>query len=521
MRKFYQLNSTTHKNINNNTSINVKNQNFDKIGNIIKYRLFKKKNLIIKSIQKRKKIKDKYIPKNEIFYSQFASNSRQNKNIKKSNKKDKSEEEKNIPLRIKMLHFQKMMNKTNYLINNLKEENKIFHNGYFKELLSKQKNKKNIKLLEPNRVKQINDLHKNNVFNMSLLLTKNKRIPSYILESLDNNESKEDLKIIQNLKSNFVKGQHIQYPDFLYQNKDEKNELFKDIIKMKKENKLLEENISNYEKNLDSLYDFEIRKDQSKELTLFKKRLSFFQNNENNKILQLNLNDSIHAKSTKNIKKKFLLSSPENKGEYKLVTKCEVKDKLTPKQRQDLFESFSSKTKLKNVFHSHKKEKGFIAPTRKGKVTSDLMTYNQNISNLKIRNKKQTLRKKIFYKEKYFDSLSQCLESFTEQNSKEKDIIDLYSFMKKANLLDVRDLTNFYKKKYGKEYVAENVMKGVRRYIDQYNVVQRMYELDKLKYFIEDKNEKNRKTMIENIKELDEQIKNGGLKFTKRILDLN
>ena len=149
------------------------------------------------------------------------------------------------------------------------------------------------------------------------------------------------------------------------------------------------------------------------------------------------------------------------------------------------------------------------------------MTYNQNISNLKIRNKKQTLRKKIFYKEKYFDSLSQCLESFTEQNSKEKDIIDLYSFMKKANLLDVRDLTNFYKKKYGKEYVAENVMKGVRRYIDQYNVVQRMYELDKLKYFIEDKNEKNRKTMIENIKELDEQIKNGGLKFTKRILDLN
>ena len=199
MRKFYQLNSTTHKNINNNTSINVKNQNFDKIGNIIKYRLFKKKNLIIKSIQKRKKIKDKYIPKNEIFYSQFASNSRQNKNIKKSNKKDKSEEEKNIPLRIKMLHFQKKMNKTNYLINNLKEENKMFHNGYFKELLSKQKNKKNIKLLEPNRVKQINDLHKNNVFNMSLLLTKNKRIPSYILESLDNNESKEDLKIIQNL----------------------------------------------------------------------------------------------------------------------------------------------------------------------------------------------------------------------------------------------------------------------------------------------------------------------------------
>ena len=93
--------------------------------------------------------------------------------------------------------------------------------------------------------------------------------------------------------------------------------------------------------------------------------------------------------------------------------------------------------------------------------------------------------------------------------------------MKKGNLMDVRDLMLYYKKKYGKEYEVENVINGLKKHPEPYNLVDKMNELDKLNSFVEIKDYKTRKAMLENVKVLDEQIKDGGIKFAKRILDFN
>ena len=522
MRKFSNyISNNTSNNIYNKTSINAQNSENNKFENLIKTRLLRKKSLVVKSIQKRKKLKDKFIPKNDISYPEFKKNARNKKEKKVSKKIDKNEEEeKNIPFKLKILKFQEKMNKTNYLLKDLRKENKMFTKDFKRSLLFEQKqNKFNINLIINNRKNVVNDLYKNNIFNQSLLLTDKKRVPDYILENLDNKESKEDLKIIESIKRNFLSGQGIITPDFLNTEKNEKNILLRNIIKMKKENQLLEENISNLEKNWASFYDFELNKDQSKELKLINNKLSFFNNNKNKKKLQLNLGESKETKSTKNIKTKLILSSPI-KGEYKLVTKCEIKDKPQQTQKNDIFETYSKKLQLKDFFNTYNKAKVLLNQSRKGKFTSDIINYNYNIYNIK-RDKSQILKMKFFQKEKYLNSLSSCLESFTEKNSKDKDIVNLYTFMKKANLQDISDLVSFYKKKYNKDYEPENVISGLKKHPEQYNLVNKMHELDKLNSFIKDKNHKKRKAMLENVKSLDEIIKNGGIKLLQRNLDFN
>ena len=398
----------------------------------------------------------------------------------------------------------------------------MFHNGYQRSLLIEQKRKKNdFNSIENGRKNIIDDLSKNNVFNLSLLLTKKTTIPEYILKSLDTNESKEDLKVIESLRKNFKKGQVTIYPEFLKKEKGEKKQLFRNIIKMKKENKLLEQNISNYEKNRDNFSELDLNKNQAKELNLIKKKLSFIQNRGNKNKLQLNSNDIIQANSTKNVKPKLILSSPEKSGEYKLVTKCEIKDKQFPKQKNYILKTYSTKLQSKDFYNSYNKAKDFLSPSWKGNFSSDIMDYNSNININKKKDRRQVLKKKFIYNEKYFDSLSSCLETFHEKNTKEKDIVNLYSFMKKGNLMDVRDLMLYYKKKYGKEYEVENVINGLKKHPEPYNLVDKMNELDKLNSFVEIKDYKTRKAMLENVKVLDEQIKDGGIKFAKRILDLN
>lgn len=522
MRKFSNyISNNTSNNIYNKTSINAQNSENNKFENLIKTRLLRKKSLVVKSIQKRKKLKDKFIPKNDISYPEFKKNARNKKEKKVSKKIDKNEEEeKNIPFKLKILKFQEKMNKTNYLLKDLRKENKMFTKDFKRSLLFEQKqNKFNINLIINNRKNVVNDLYKNNIFNQSLLLTDKKRVPDYILENLDNKESKEDLKIIESIKHNFLSGQGIITPDFLNTEKNEKNILLRNIIKMKKENQLLEENISNLEKNWASFYDFELNKDQSKELKLINNKLSFFNNNKNKKKLQLNLGESKETKSTKNIKTKLILSPP-SKGEYKLVTKCEIKDQPQQTQKNDIFETYSKKLQLKDFFNTYNKAKVLLNQSRKGKFTSDIINYNYNIYNIK-RDKSQILKMKFFQKEKYLNSLSSCLESFTEKNSKDKNIVNLYTFMKKANLQDISDLVSFYKKKYNKDYEPENVISGLKKHPEQYNLVNKMHELDKLNSFIKDKNHKKRKAMLENVKSLDEIIKNGGIKLLQRNLDFN
>ncbi len=206
MRKFSNfISNNTSNNIYNKTSINAQNSENNKFENLIKTRLLRKKSLIIKSIQKRKKLKDKFISKNDISYPEFKKNARNKKEKKVSKKIDKNEEEeKNIPFKLKILKFQEKMNKTNYLLKDLRKENKMFTKDFKRSLLFEQKqNKFNINLIINNRKNVVSDLYKNNIFNQSLLLTDKKRVPDYILENLDNKESKEDLKIIESIKQNF------------------------------------------------------------------------------------------------------------------------------------------------------------------------------------------------------------------------------------------------------------------------------------------------------------------------------
>ena len=162
------------KNSQNKTSINNHKMKEDKISSILKTHILKEKNLIIKSIQKRKKLSDKFIPKNEIFYSEIQDNN--NSLVKRNNRNNKEM----TPFKFKIFDFQKKLNKDNYLINQLHEENKMFHDGYQSSLLLKQKENKFINKIESNTPKNLNDYYKNNIFNQSLLLTKKKRVPDYI-----------------------------------------------------------------------------------------------------------------------------------------------------------------------------------------------------------------------------------------------------------------------------------------------------------------------------------------------------
>ena len=484
--------------------------------------------MIIKCIQKRKKLADTFIPKNETFYSSYNNKTTTNKNKNESikNENEIKKEAKNFPFKTKVFNFQKKLNKVNFLINKLSEENKMFREGYQNSLLTKQKDKNIINSIGNNTTYDLNYFYKNNVFTQSLLLTKQKRIPHYILESLDNNESKEDLRLIEYLRTNFRKGESIQTPDFLNKeeiDKDEKMKIVSDINQMKKEIKVLEENISNYEKNKDNLSYLDLDKDKQKESDLIRKKLDYIQTNVINKKLQLSSNDTSKAKSTKYVNKKLILFPDDSikRGEYKLVTKCIINNKRDMNQKKVLFKDNHNKLKYQDFFRNDKKNKSLFNPVKICDFSSDIMKYNNNINKLKRKTRRQILKKKLFYSEKYLDSLSIGLESFTEKNQSEKDISNLYSFMKNGDLKNIRQLLSFYKKKYGKDYIPENVEKNVKKVVENYNVVSKMRELDKLDNLYLGKGKKYREKLLENVKELDEQLNGGEIKFAKRILEFN
>ena len=520
MKKISSLSS--NKNINNKTSINNFKNADEKINYILKNRILKEKNLIIKSIQKRKKLPDKFIPKNDMFYTdlQENSNSISNKTKIDAMKTDKINRE-DIPFKFKIFDFQKKLNKDNFLINQLHEENKMFHDGYQNSLVIKQKENKFINKLDSNTPKTLNDYYKNNIFNQSLLLTKKKRVPNYILESLDNDESKEDLKLIDNLKSNF-KGYTIQFPDLLNREKielNEKRQFYRNIHNMKKEIKLLEKNISNLEKNKDSLNDSEINNGKAKELELIRKKLNILQTNSNNKKTKFNLNDTTKAKSSNHINSKMNLFPPEEKGEYKIVTECMVNGSRKSNQKKKLFETYSTKLKMRDFYEHYNKIKSTLTTVSRGKFSSDLINYGNMIDSLNKKGKRAILKQKFFEKEKHLDSLSSCLESFTDINTKEKDVSNLYSYMKNGDILTINDLLSFYKKKYGKECLPENIK--LKKHFGKYNIVNKMKELDKLNNLNVGKGPKYRADLLENMQRLDVLLKDGGILFAKRILDFN
>ena len=520
MKKLSPISS--NKKIINNTSINNHRNAEEKITHILKTHLLKEKNLIIKSIQKRKRLPDKFIPKNEFFYSDIQDNNNSIANKTKIDvKKDDSNNEQ-IPFKLKVFDFQKKLNKDNFLINQLREENKMFHEGYQNSLVIKQKKNKFINKFETNTPKTLNDYYKNNIFNQSLLLTKQKRVPDYILESLDNEESKEDLKLIDNLKSN-IKTNTIQFPDLLNREKieyDEKRQLYKNIRKMKKEIKLLEKNISQLEKSKDSINETQLNNGKTKEVELFQKKLNILQTNNINKKVKFNPNDTKKAKSTNHINAKINLFPPEERGEYKLVTQCIVNGRRRSNQKKKLFGTYSTKLKMRDFYENYNKVKSSLTTIKRGKFSSDLINYSTMINNLDRKGKRAKLKKKFFEKDKNLDSLSSCLESFTENNNiKDRDVTNLYTYMKNGDIMNIKYLLMFYKKKYGKEYIPENVK--IKKHYGKYNIVNKMKELDKLNNLNVGIGPKYRANLLENMQQLDELLKDGGLKFAKRILDFN
>ena len=211
---------------------------------------------------------------------------------------------------------------------------------------------------------------------------------------------------------------------------------------------------------------------------------------------------------------------PDNKGEYKLVTKCELKNKsLSPIKKKTMFKGYSKKLKMQDFYESYNKAKDLFNLPKKGRFSIDLMNYNYN--KIIKKERRQLLKKKLFKNQKYLDSLSSCLDSFPEKKQKEKDIINLYYFMKNGNLMDVRDLILFYKSKYSKEYAPENIIKNLKKNREPYNIVNKMNELDKLNNFVEQKGEKERKNILENVKKLDNQMKTGAIQFVQKILNFN
>ena len=61
----------------------------------------------------------------------------------------------------------------------------------------------------------------------------------------------------------------------------------------------------------------------------------------------------------------------------------------------------------------------------------------------------------------------------------------------------------------------------IKKHFEKYNIVGKMKELDKLNNLNVGKGPKYRANMLENMKALDEILKDGGIKFAKRILDFN
>ena len=535
MRKFTKFSSNTPKNKYNNTSINTQNSKIEEIKNILVTRSLVKKDLVLKSIKKRKKLIEKFIPKNEVFYSNYKDYNKKQNKIKKIEKKkdkknedDKNKEELTIPFRNKIMNFQNQLNNNNTNLKNISEENKLFHDRYKLSLQQKKENKKkiNLELSEKAVNYDINDFYNNNIFNQSLLLTKQRRIPDYILKSLNNNESKEDLKIIENLKKHFTKGKTIEYPEFLIKDKVEKIKLYKSIKQMKQENKALEDNITKYEKTGVIIDDLDLTSDKRKELNILNQKLSSIQNNISKKDITLRLNSPKEKELDKNIQNKILVSPEDNKGEYKLVTKCIFKDNkskiLNPRKRTELSKTYNKKIKLKDFVTNYNKTKDLIGMTRKGQFSSNVINFNLfNSKSTKRSVKRKLLKSKILFNRKNFDSLSSCLESFAEKNVKEKDIFNLYSFMKKESYFKINDLLSFYKDKYGKTYEAENIEKNLPKRREKYNIVKKMYELDELNNFNKGNDDKERENLLNNVKELDEQLENNGILFMKRIVNFN
>ena len=492
-----------------------------KIIKIIKKYSNNDQNNFLKNLKKRKKLTEKYVPKNEKIKSyinlDYYLNDEKEELDNNMNKKNID----SIPIIDRILFIQKRIEKNNAKIKSLSEENKLFHKRYdLAVLLQKKGKKKNLINLKEN----IDD--DNNFFYRSILLSNEDVNINDIKGEINIKECKEDLKIIKNLKNNYNEGKNIEYPFYIINriNEEEKKQI--DIPEMQKEIEKTKKTISDFEKNGYNSDDLDFDKERKKNFEIFKK-----------KIKNININKD---KNKSLLNRPLSLSVYDKKGTYKLVTKCNINNKNNNKNinnklynKRKIVSNNGIKFRLFDFYNEYNRIKKLFGPTSKSKSSSAKFVLNS-----KNEIKKHFIDKNKFYldESKFYSLLNLSLDTkseLSEKNDKSFDINNLYSYLKYNNSEKVNDLFGKYLKKYNIKYninlnVKENgiklnpIVNSVRKNSSKYDISNKMKFLDNSKYIDLDlfRNPK-RKKIINKIKKFDENLENVAFDTVEGILDLN
>ena len=497
----------------NNFFINIKKSrgiksSSPKIVKIIKSYSTKNQNIFLKNLKKRKKLIEKYIPKNKKIKSYIELNYNLYQGKRKITKINKNMDKDSIPIINKIITLQKKIEKNNSIIKGFSEENKLFQKRYnlAMELQQKSNNKKKLINLKEN-------FSENNVFNKGILLSGKDINIKNIKKVIDIKECNEDLKIINNLKSNFNEGNNKEFSFYAINNSKEEENKKIDIDKMKKEIEITKKALSDFEKNRDIFVDL----DENRRKSIGKLK---------NKINRININND---KKHKTLIPSLALSLSDNKGSYKLVTRCDIHHKTNSPNKKKL-QNISNKFKLYNFYNEYNRVKKILAPTSKSKNSPAKFVLNSNFE----------LRKKLIDKNKFFSDEKKCFETLslsldlnTEINNKSNDINNLYYYLKFNNYERTNHLFSSYIKKYKRNYDLDSYFKrngielnpilgDIKQNSIKYNISNKMKSLNNSKYI--DLNlfqNIKRKNNINKVKQFDDRMKMVDFDSVDQILDLN
>ena len=512
---FIKLNTTKNK-----KSKGIKSAS-SKIVKIIKNYSNNAQNNFLKNLKKRKKISEKYVPKNEKIKSYIKLDYYLNDEKEETDNNTNKKKIDAMPIINRILYIQKRIEKNNTKIKSLSEENKLFHKRYDLAILLQQKSKKkNLINLKEN----IDD--ENNFFYKSILLSNEDANINDIKGEINIKECKEDLKIIKNLKNNYIEGKNIEYPFYIINRMNEEENRKIDIGTIKQEIEKTKKTISDYEKNGYNSDDLDYDKERKKSLEILKKKI-------------MNINKNKENKNNLSLNRPLSLSIYDKMGTYKLVTKCNINDKKNNKNinkklynKRNISDS-SMKFRLFDFYNEYNRVKKLFGPTSKSKSSSAKFVLNN-----KNEIRKQFIDKNKFFMDesKIFNLLNLSLDrkiDLNEKTDKSFDINTLYNYLKYNNFEKTNDLFSKYSKKYNRKYhldlnVKKNgiklnpIVNSVKQNSLKYNIFNRMKILNNSKYIDLDlfKNLR-RKKYIDRIKKFDENLENVAFDIVEGVLDLN
>ena len=272
----FKLNSTKNK-----KSKGIKSAS-SKMVKIIKKYSNNDQNSFLKNLKKRKKLSEKYVPKNEKIKSYINLDNYLNDEKEEIDNNINKKKIDSMPIINRILYIQKRIEKNNSKIKSLSEENKLFHKRYDLAVLLQQKSKKkNLINLKEN----IDD--ENNFFYRSILLSNEDVNINDVKGEINIKECKEDLKIIKNIKNNYNEGKNIEYPFYIINRINEEENKEVDITEIKKDIEKTKKTISDYEKNGYNSDDLDFEKDKKKSFETLKKKIMNININKVNKIKPL------------------------------------------------------------------------------------------------------------------------------------------------------------------------------------------------------------------------------------------